>query len=85
MYPHRKPETYFSFTSSVWLASTPLQPPLCVRIWGKVRAALHESRSNEAQRVIRSYRHLCPDAQGIQLPPSGRARDRRKVSRSSKP
>ena len=85
MYPHRKPATYFRPASSVWLGSTPLQPPLYVRIWRRILAALHDWRSKEAQRVIRYHRHLGPDAQGIQLPRSGTARDRGPMLRSSRP
>ena len=85
MDPLRKPAKDFSPASNFWLPSTPLQPPLYVRIWRRILTALHDSRSNGAQRVIRSYRHLCPDAQGIQLPQSGTARDGGKMSRSSKP
>ena len=85
MYVHRKPATDFNPTSNFWLPSTPLRPPLYVRIWRGILMALHDSRSNEAQRVIRYYRHLCPDAQGIQLPRSGTVRDRGQMSRSTRP
>jgi hypothetical protein len=47
--------------------------------------ALHDSRSKEAKRVIRYYRHLGPNAQGIQLPRSRAARDRGRMSRSTRP
>ena len=76
MDPHKKPAKDFSPASNFWLSSTPLQPPLYVRIWRRILTALHDSRNKEAERVVRYYRHPCPDAQLIQLRRSGTARTR---------
>ncbi len=43
------------------------KPALYARIWARVLAALHESRSAEAARVIRRHRELIDNFQGIEL------------------
>src|SRR5258705_11146550 len=47
------------------------KPALGVRIWARVLAALHESREQEAARVIRRHRDLIQNFQAIELPGRG--------------
>jgi len=44
------------------------KPALAVRIWARLLAALHESREQEAARVIRRHRDLIQNFQAIELP-----------------
>jgi hypothetical protein len=43
------------------------KPALYARIWARVLAALHESRNDEAARVIRRHRELIDNFKGIEL------------------
>jgi hypothetical protein len=47
------------------------RPALGVRIWTWLLTALHESREQEAARVIRRYRDLIQNFQAIELPGRG--------------
>jgi hypothetical protein len=47
------------------------KPALAVRIWAGLLAALHESREQEAARVIRRHRDLIQNFQAIELPGRG--------------
>jgi hypothetical protein len=47
------------------------KPALAVRIWPRLLAALHESREQEAARVIRRHRDLIQNFQAIELPGRG--------------
>ena len=47
------------------------KPALAVRIWTTLLAALHESRKQEAARVIRRHRDLIQNFQAIELPGRG--------------
>jgi hypothetical protein len=47
------------------------KPALAVRIWARLLAALHESREQEAARVIRRHRDLIQNFQAIELPGRG--------------
>jgi len=51
------------------------RPVLGVRIWKRLLAALHESRRQEAARVIRRHRDLVQNFQAIEL--SGPGIDRK--------
>jgi hypothetical protein len=46
------------------------KPALAVRIWARLLAALHESREQEAARVIRRHRDLIQNFEAIEF--SGR-------------
>jgi hypothetical protein len=46
------------------------KPALAVRIWARLLVALHESREQEAARVIRRHRDLIQNFEAIEL--SGR-------------
>ena len=43
------------------------KPALAVQIWARLLAALHESREQEAARVIRRHRDLIQNFQAIEL------------------
>ena len=47
------------------------RPALGARIWTRLLAALHESRKQEAARVIRRHRDLIQNFQAIELPGRG--------------
>jgi hypothetical protein len=47
------------------------RPALGVRIWTWLLEALHESREQEAARVIRRHRDLVQNFQSIELPGRG--------------
>jgi hypothetical protein len=44
------------------------KPALAVRIWAGLLAALHESRKQEAARVIRRHRDLIQNFEALELP-----------------
>jgi hypothetical protein len=44
------------------------RPALAVRIWTRLLAALHESRKQEAARVVRRHRDLIQNFEAIELP-----------------
>src|SRR3954462_5995104 len=54
-----------------WSTGNRPRPALGVRIWTRLLAALHESRKQEAARVIRRYRDLIQNFQAIELPGRG--------------
>jgi hypothetical protein len=56
---------------NLWSAENHPRPSLRVRIWTRLLAALHESRKQEAARVIRRHRDLIQNFQGIELPVCG--------------
>jgi len=56
---------------SLWPTENHPQPALGVRIWTWLLAALHESRKQEAARVIRRHRDLIQNFQAIELPGRG--------------
>jgi hypothetical protein len=60
-----------SLGSSLGSAENHSKPALGVRIWARVLAALHESREQEAARVIRRHRDLIQNFQAIELPGRG--------------
>jgi hypothetical protein len=47
------------------------RPALGARIWTRLLAALHESRKQEAARLIRRHRDLIQNFQAIELPCRG--------------
>ena len=51
-----------------WSTENHPRPALGVRIWTWLLAALHESRKQEAARVIRRHRDLIQNFQAIELP-----------------
>jgi len=60
---------------NLWSTENHPRPALGVRIWTRLLAALHESRKQEAARVIRRHRDLIQNFQAIELP--GRGMDRK--------
>jgi hypothetical protein len=56
--------------ANLWSTENP-RPALGVRIWTWLLAALHESRRQEAARVIRRHRDLVQNFQAIELPGHG--------------
>jgi hypothetical protein len=57
--------------SNRWSTENHPKPALGVRIWTWLLAALHESREQEAARVIRRHRDLIQNFQAIELPGRG--------------
>jgi len=55
----------------LWSTENRPRPALGVRIWTRLLAALHESRRQEAARVIRRHRDLIQNFQAIELPGRG--------------
>jgi hypothetical protein len=56
--------------ANLWSTENP-RPALGVRIWTWLLAALHESRRQEAARVIRRHRDLIQNFEAIELPGRG--------------
>ena len=56
---------------NLWSTENHPRPALGVRIWTWLLAALHESRKQEAARVIRRHRDLIQNFQAIELPGRG--------------
>jgi ferric-dicitrate binding protein FerR (iron transport regulator) len=56
---------------NLWSTENHPRPALGVRIWTRLLAALHESRKQEAARVIRRHRDLIQNFQAIELPGRG--------------
>jgi len=56
---------------SLWSTEGHPRPALGVRIWTWLLVALHESREQEAARVIRRHRDLIQNFQAIELPGRG--------------
>jgi len=54
-----------------WSTENHPRPALGVRIWTRLLAALHESRKQEAARVIRRHRDLIQNFRAIELPGRG--------------
>lgn len=54
-----------------WSTENHPRPALGARIWIWLLAALHESRKQEAARVIRRHRDLIQNFQAIELPGRG--------------
>jgi hypothetical protein len=59
--------------ANLWSTESRPRPALGARIWTRLLAALHESRKQEAARVIRRHRDLIQNFQAIEL--SGRGMD----------
>jgi len=57
--------------SSLWSTESHPLPALAVRIWTWLLAALHESRRQEAARVIRRHRDLIQNFQAVAFPGRG--------------
>ena len=51
----------------LWSIESQPKPALYARIWAGVLAALHESRRDEAARVIRRHRELIDNFEAIEL------------------
>jgi hypothetical protein len=73
---HRMPSTQKlriidAHRPSLGSAENHSKPALGVRIWTRLLAALHESREQEAARVIRRHRDLIQNFQAIELPGRG--------------
>ena len=58
---------------NLWSTESRPRPALGARIWTRLLAALHESRQQEAARVIRRHRDLIQNFQAIELPGRGMA------------
>ena len=56
---------------SLWSTEGHPRPALGVRIWTWLLVALHESREQEAARVIRRHRDLIQNFRSIELPGRG--------------
>jgi hypothetical protein len=54
--------------SDVWLLESDQKPALSARIWAGLLTALHESRKQEAARMIRRHREFIENFQAIELP-----------------
>jgi hypothetical protein len=54
-----------------WSTENHPLPALAVRIWTRLLAALHESRRQEAARVIRRHRDLIQNFQAVEFPGRG--------------
>ena len=57
-----------TYPPDLWPIEGHPKPALYARIWARVLAALHESRKDEAARVIRRHRELIDNFQVIELP-----------------
>lgn len=57
-----------TYPPDLWSVESHPKPGLYARIWARVLAALHESRKDEAERVIRRHRELIDNFQAIELP-----------------
>jgi hypothetical protein len=53
---------------NLWSTENHPRPALGARIWTRLLAALHESRKQEAARIIRRHRDLIQNFQAIELP-----------------
>jgi len=56
---------------NLWSTEDHPRPALGVRIWTWLLVALHESREQEAARVIRQHRDLIQNFRSIELPGRG--------------
>ncbi|MEP6838178.1 MAG: hypothetical protein ABJA75_09005 [Bradyrhizobium sp.] len=57
-----------TYPPDLWPSEGHPKPALYARMWARVLAALHESRKDEAARVIRRHRELIDNFQAIELP-----------------
>ena len=56
-----------TYPPDLWPIETHPKPALCARMWAGLLAALHESRKDEAARVIRRHRELIENFEAIEL------------------
>jgi hypothetical protein len=56
---------------NLWSTENHPRPALGVRIWTRLLAALHESRKQEAARVIHRHRDLIQNFEALEIPGRG--------------